>query len=83
MLTLAEGSPFCVSKPAFQKIELKIYSAVGYALQRVSVNNVVRKTIMFSNRIVDITISCRSRMVSTSLSEVGGLTVRALDLVNH
>ena len=48
------------------------------------------KSMMFSNVIVDITISRRSFVFSqscvevpASLSDVGGLAVRALDLVNR
>ena len=62
--------------------------AVGYALHRVPVDSVVCKSMMFSNVIVDITISRRSFVFSqscfevpTSLSDVGGLAVGALDLV--
>ena len=69
---------------------MKIVSAVGYTLCRVPVDSVVRKSMMFSNVIVDITISRRSFVFSqsclevpASLSDVGGLAVGAFDLVNH
>ena len=69
---------------------MKIVSAVGYTLCRVPVDSVVRKSMMFSNVIVDITISRRSFVFSqsslevpASLSDVGGLAVRAFDLVNR
>ena len=45
-----------VSKPAFQSQSLKVVGAVGLALFRVSINSVVRKSMMFSNVIVDIII---------------------------
>ena len=68
---------------------MKIVSAVGYTLCRVPVDIVVRKSMMFSNVIVDITISRRSFVFSqcclevpASLSDVGGLAVGAFDLVN-
>ena len=57
---------------------------------RVPVNSAVCKSMMFINVIVDITISRRSFVFSqscvevpASLSDVGGLAVRALDLVNR
>ena len=60
---------------------MKIVSAVAYTLCRVPVDIVVRKSMMFSNVIVDITISRRSFVFSqsglevpASLSDVGGLT---------
>ena len=63
---------------------------VGYTLCRVPVDSVVRKSMMFSNVIVDITISRRSFVFSqsclevpASLSDVGGLAVGAFDLVNR
>ena len=68
---------------------MKIVSAVGYTLCRVLVDSVVRKLMMFSNVIVDITISRRSFVFSQSclvpaiLSDVGGLAVRAFDLINR
>ena len=69
---------------------MKIVSAVGYTLCRVPVESVVRKSMMFSNVIVDITISRRSFVFSqsclevpASLSIVGGLAVEAFDLVNR
>ena len=69
---------------------MKIVSAVGYTLCRVPVDRVVRKSMMFSNVIVDITISRRSFVFSqsclevpASLSDVGGLAVGAFDLVNR
>ena len=69
---------------------MKIVSAVGYTLCRVPVDSVVRKSMMFSNVIVDITISRRSFVLSqsclevpASLSDVGGLAVGTFDLVNR
>ena len=69
---------------------MKIVSAVGYTLRRVPVDIVVHESMMFSNVIVDITISRRSFVFSqsclevpASLSDVGGLTVGAFDLVNR
>ena len=69
---------------------MEIVSAVGYTLCRVPVDSVVRKSMMFSNVIVDITISRRSFVFSqsclevpASLSDVGGLAVGAFDLVNR
>ena len=69
---------------------MKIVSAVGYTLCRVPVDSVVRKSMMFSNVIVDITISRRWFVFSqycvevpASLSDVGGLAVEAFDLVNR
>ena len=68
---------------------MKIVSAVGYTLCRVPVDSVVLKSMMFSNVIVDITISRSSFVFSqscfevpASLSDVGGLAVGAFDLVN-
>ena len=59
-------------------------------MSRVPVDSVVCKSMMFSNVIVDITISCRSFVLSqscvqvpASLSNVVGLAVGALDLVNR
>ena len=69
---------------------MKIVSAVGYTLCRVPVDSVVCKLMMFNNAIVDFTISRHSFVFSqsclevpASLSNVGGLAVRALDLVNR
>ena len=69
---------------------MKIDSAAGYTLCRFPVDSVVCKSMMFSNVIVDITISRRSFVFSqsglevpVSLSDVGGLAVGALDLVNR
>ena len=69
---------------------MKIVSAVGYTFCRVPVDSVVRKPMMFSNVIVDITISRRSFVFSqsclavpASLSDVGGLAVGAFHLVNR
>ena len=68
---------------------MEIVSAVGYTLCRVPVDSVVCKSMMFSSVIVDITISRFSFVFSqsclevpASLSDVGGLAVRAFDLVN-
>ena len=62
--------------------------AVGYALHRVLVNGVVRKSVMFSNMIVDIAFPRRSFVfsqsrceVSASLTDVGGVAVGAIDLI--
>ena len=56
--------------------------AVGYALHRVLVNGVVRKSVMFSNMIVDIAFPRRSFVfsqfscgVSARLTDVGGVAV--------
>ena len=69
---------------------MKINSAAGYTLCRVPIDSVVCKSIMSSNVIVNMIISCRSFVFSqscvevpASLSDVGGLAVRALDLVNR
>ena len=69
---------------------MEIVSAVGYTLCRVPVGSLVCKSMMFSNVIVDITISRRSFVFSQSclevpanLSDVGGLAVGAFDLVNR
>ena len=69
---------------------MKIVSAVGYTLCRVPDDSVVCKSMMLSNMIVHITISCHSFVFSqscvevpASLSDVGGLAVGALDVVNH
>ena len=77
-MTPVEGSLFQVSKPAFQGQSLKVVGAV------VPVNSVVRKSLMFSNVIVDIAFPCRSFVfsqssceVSASLTNVGGMAVRA------
>ena len=68
---------------------MKIASAVGYTLCTVPVDIVVRKSVMFSNVIVDINISRRSFVssqscleVPASLSDEGGLAVGAFDLVS-
>ena len=69
---------------------MKIVSAIGYTLYRVPFDSVVCKSTMFSNVILDITISRRSFVFSqscleapASLSDVGGLAVGTLDLVNR
>ena len=69
---------------------MKIVSAVGYTLCRVPVDSVVCKSMMFSNVIVDITISRLSFVFSQScleippsLSNVGGLAVGAFDLIKR
>ena len=68
---------------------MKIVSAaVGYTLCRVPVDSVVRKSMMFSNVIVDISrrsfvFSQSCLEVPASLSDVGGLAVGAFDLVNR
>ena len=69
---------------------MKIVSAVGYTLCRVPVDSVVCKSMMFSNVIVDITISRLSFVFSqscleipASLSNVGGLAVGAFDLIKR
>ena len=69
---------------------MKIVSSVGYALRRVPVESEVCKSMMFSNVIVDITISRHSFVfgqscveVPANLSDVGGLAVGALNLVNR
>ena len=58
-------------------------------MRRVPVNSVVRKSVMFSNVIVDIAFPRRSFVfsqsgceVSASLINLGGVTVGAIDLVN-
>ena len=58
-------------------------------MHRVPVNSVVCKSLMFSNVIVDITFPCRlfvfsqsSCEVSASLTDVGGVAVGAIDLIN-
>ena len=90
MLVSVERSLFYVRKPAFQGQSLKIVSAVGYTLCRIPVDSVVCNSMMFSNVIVDITISRRSFVFSqscvevpASLFDVGGLAIGALDLLNH
>ena len=57
-------------------------------MRRVPVNSVVRKSVMFSNVIVDIALPRRSFVfnqssceVSASLTDVGGVAVGAIDLV--
>ena len=88
-MTPAEGSLFQVCKPAFQSHSLKVVGVVGKALRRVSVNNVVRKSVMFSNVIADIAFPRRLFMfsqsgceVSASLTDVEGVPVGAVDLIN-
>ena len=90
MLASVERSLFQVSKPAFQSQSLKIVCAVGYTLCRVPVDSGVCKLMIFSNVIVDIIISHRLFVFSqscvevpASLSDVGGVAVRVLDLVNR
>ena len=63
--------------------------AVGYALHRVLVNGVVRKSVMFSNMIVDIAFPRRSFVrsqsnceVSAGLTNVGGVAVGGTDLIH-
>ena len=87
-MTPVEGSLFQVRKPAFQGQSLKVVGAVGWALRRVPVNSVVRKSVMFSNVIVDIAFPRRSFVfsqssceVSASLTDVGGVAVGAIDLI--
>ena len=87
-MTPVEGSLFQVCKPAFQSHSLKVVGVVGKALRRVSVNSVVRKSVMFSNVIVDIAFPRRSFVfsqssceVSASLTDVGGVAVGAIDLI--
>ena len=87
-MTPVEGSLFQVCKPAFQIHSLKVVGVVGKALRRVSVNSVVRKSVMFSNVIVDIAFPRRSFVfsqssceVSASLTDVGGVAVGAIDLI--
>ena len=67
---------------------MKVVGAVGWALRRVPVNRVVRKSVMFNNVIVDIAFPCRSFVfsqssceVSASLTDVGGMVVGAIDLI--
>ena len=57
-------------------------------MHRVPVNSVVRRSVMFSNVIVDITFPRRSFVFgqssckfSASLTDVGGVTVGAIDLI--
>ena len=57
-------------------------------MRRVLVNGVVRKSVMFSNMIVDIAFPRRSFVfsqfsceVSASLTDVGGVAVGAIDLI--
>ena len=69
-MTPVEGSLFQVCKPAFQIHSLKVVGVVGKALRRVSVNSVVRKSVMFSNVIADIAFPRRSFMFSQSGCEV-------------
>ena len=72
-MTPVEGSLFQVSKPAFQGQSLKV----------------VRKSVIFSNVIVDIAFPRRSFVfsqssceVSVSLTDVGGVAVGAIDLIH-
>ena len=58
-------------------------------MRRVLVNNVVRKSVIFSNVIVNIAFRRRSFVfsqsgfeVSASLTDVGGVAVGAIDLLN-
>ena len=58
-------------------------------MRRVLVNNVVRKSVTFSNVIVNIAFRRRSFVfsqsgfeVSASLTDVGGVAVGAIDLIN-
>ena len=88
-MTPVEGSLFQVSKPAFQGQSLKVVGAVSWALRRVPFNSVVRKSVMFSNVIVDIAFPRRSSVfsqssneVSASLTDVGGVAVGAIDILN-
>ena len=69
---------------------MKAVGAVGQALRRVPVNSVVRKSVMFSNVIVDIAFPRRSFVfsqssceVSASLTDVGGVAVGAIDLMHY
>ena len=57
-------------------------------MHRVPVNSVVRKSVMFSNVIVDIAFPCCSFVfsqssckVSASFTDVGGVAVGAIDLI--
>ena len=59
-------------------------------MRRVLVNGVVRKSVMFSNMIVDIAFPRRSFVfsqfsceVSASLTDVGGVAVGAIDLMHY
>ena len=59
-------------------------------MRRVPVNSVVRKLVMFSNVIVDIAFprlsfvfSQSSCEVSASLTDVGGVEVGAIDVINY
>ena len=63
--------------------------ALGYALHRVLVNGVVRKSVMFSNMIVDIAFPRRSFVrsqsnceVSAGHTNVGGVAVGGTDLIH-
>ena len=58
-------------------------------MRSVPVNSVVRKSVMFSNVIVDIALPRRSFVfsqssceVSASLTDVGNVAVGAIDLIN-
>ena len=59
-------------------------------MRRVSVNSVVRKSVMFSDVIVDIAFPRRSFVfsqstceVSASLTDVGGVAVGTIDLIHY
>ena len=67
---------------------MKAVGAVGQALRRVPVNSVVRKSVMFSNVIIDIAFPRRSFVfsqssceVSASITNVGGVAVGAIDII--
>ena len=73
---------FKVCEPAFESQSLRIVSATVQALRRVSVNRVVRKSMMLSYVVVDTTSYRHSFVfsqscceVSVSLSDVGGVAV--------
>ena len=89
VVTPVEGSLFQVSKPAFQCQSLKVVGAVVWEFLGVPVNSVDGKSVLFSNVIVDIAFPRRSFLfsqssceVSVSLTDVGGVTVGAMDLIN-
>ena len=88
-MTPVEGCLFSVGKPALQRQSLKAVGAVGWALHRVPLNSLVPKPVMFSNVIVDIAFPGRSLVfsqssceVSASLTDLGGVAVGAIDLIN-
>ena len=73
---------FKVCEPAFESQSLRILSATGQALRRVSVDRVVRTSMMLSYVVVDTTSYRHSFVfsqscceVSVSLSDVGGVAV--------